>query len=103
MAPVLDQLLGGPWTERLELARAAGPLSHVGPGSAPFLIVHGEVDEVVLISESERLDAALRAAGVESRLIRVKGGGHGFGPDCEPSPEQVLELSYKFFDRWLKG
>jgi acetyl esterase/lipase len=100
---VLNQLLGGPWTERLEVARAASPLSYVGSGSAPFLVVHGEVDDVVPIDQSERLDAALRATGIQSQLIRVKGGGHGFGPDCDPGPERLLELGYEFFDRWLRA
>jgi acetyl esterase/lipase len=102
VAEVVDQLLGGPLAEHLELARAASPLAHVGPGSAPYLIIHGELDDVIPLEQSERLEAALRAAGVEATLIRVKGGGHGFGPEAEPNPDQLQELSIQFFDRHLK-
>lgn len=99
---VVEQFLGGPLAERLELARAASPLAHVTPTCPPFMIVHGDQDDVVPISESEKLDAALREAGVESALVRVRGGGHGFGPEADPTPEQLAEMMFEFFDRHLR-
>lgn len=102
LVQIMDQFMGGPLAERLELARSGSPLTYVGPGSAPFLIIHGDCDEIVPLNQSERLDAALRAAGVESTLIVVKRGGHGFGPDVDPTPERLFELGVQFFDRHLK-
>jgi acetyl esterase/lipase len=102
LTQIMDQFLGGPVEERLDLARLGSPIEYVSPESAPFLIIHGEADEIVPLEQSVRLDAALRAAGVESELIVVKGAGHGFPPECEPSPEQLLERCVEFFDRHLK-
>ena len=102
LAQVLDQLLGGPLAKRRVLARAASPVTYVGPTNAPFLIVHGDGDDIVPLNQSERLDAALRAAGVESKLVAVKGAGHGFPPEADPDPEAILQMSIEFFDRHLR-
>jgi acetyl esterase/lipase len=37
-------LLGGPVAEKKELARLAGPVTHVGEGDPPILILHGSKD-----------------------------------------------------------
>ena len=100
LVQLMDQFLGGSLAERLDLARAGSPLTYVGPASAPFLNIHGTVDEIVPFDQSVRLDAALRAAGVESTLVPVQGAGHDLQGD--PGPEQILELSIDFFDRHLK-
>lgn len=44
---------------------------------APVLILHGEADEVIPVAESERLAAALAAAGVAAEFDRVPAGRHG--------------------------
>lgn len=62
-------LLDGRPTERPRLARSASPALHAGPGSAPFLIFHGRDDVMVPVDQSERLHAALTAAGVPSTLM----------------------------------
>ena len=72
-------LLGGPVKDKKELAAKANPITYVTKDAAPFLIMHGDEDKLVPISQSELLDEALRKAGVESTLIRVAGNGHG-GP-----------------------
>jgi arylsulfatase len=71
------RLLGGPVRDRLELAREASALHHVSAGDAPFLILHGDRDPQVPLEQSQRLDAALRAAGVRSELVVLTGAGHG--------------------------
>ena len=64
----LAKLVGGPLRDRPELVKKANPIAFVGKDSAPFLIMHGEVDKLVPMSQSELLDAALRKAGIESTL-----------------------------------
>ena len=73
----LARLLGGRVRDHEELARLASPVSFVDKNAAPFLIMHGENDPIVPAQQSVVLDAALRAAGVESTLVIVPGGGHG--------------------------
>jgi acetyl esterase/lipase len=75
---VVVDLLGGPPSKRLDLARLASPVFHVGKQACPFCIVHGDQDAVVPLSQSIRLNDALQKAGVSSELHIVKGAGHGF-------------------------
>jgi len=49
-------------------ADALRPLSHVEPGAPPFLLLHGAADRDVYPVNSERLAAALAAAGVPAEL-----------------------------------
>lgn len=57
--------------------RAASPITYVTGDDAPMLLLHGDQDVIVTIAQSERMEAALKRAGVAVRLIRVPGGKHG--------------------------
>lgn len=76
---LLDKLMGGPVREHVELAKLASPTRHISRGDPPFLVMHGDNDDLVPISQSELLVKALEAAGVEVSMHVVKGAGHGFG------------------------
>jgi dipeptidyl aminopeptidase/acylaminoacyl peptidase len=71
------RLLGGSVAEREILARQASPVFQVSAGDAPFLILHGDADPEVPVEQSERLEIALREAGVECKLLLFSGAGHG--------------------------
>jgi arylsulfatase len=71
------KLLGGIVRDRPELARQASALHLVSADDPPFLILHGDQDEQVPLDQSQRLDAALKAAGVVSTLVVLPGAGHG--------------------------
>lgn len=71
-------LLGGRVQDKSEAARQASPVTHVSPGDAPFLTAHGTKDELVPYAQAQEIDAALKKAGVESLLIEITNGGHGF-------------------------
>jgi pectinesterase len=92
------KLLGAHQTEAPDLAAFASPAGHVSAGSPPFLIVHGEADTVVPISQSELLGERLREAGVESELIRVAGAGHDYADLLTP---EVGSRIVEFFRRNL--
>lgn len=89
-------LIGGPVQQNREKAARANPITYVTPDAPPFLILHGDKDDIVPINQSELLVAALRHAGVEAEYHVVAGAGHGF-----PGPEP-LEITARFFDRRLK-
>lgn len=59
-------------------ARRLSPLTYVRAGLPPVLIVHGEADAVVPISQSERLAAALRAEGDEVEFVSLPDADHGW-------------------------
>ena len=73
------RLLGGPAPQNRERARQASPLTYVSKDAAPFLIMHGDRDNLVPLSKASGLPQALRKAGVEVTLHIVKDNGHG-GP-----------------------
>lgn len=97
------QLIGGSYTEKADVVRAANPITYVTRDDPPFLIMHGENDNTVPIGQSELLDEALKKAGVEVTFVRVKNAGHGFGgAGTEPSREEIQKQIIAFFDKHLK-
>ncbi len=101
------KLCGGTIMAKADAWRQASPLLHVTPQCPPFLLVHGDKDDVVPIAQSERMEAALRKAGVSVEFVRVHGGGHGmiapFGrPRAEPDVETLYKKVAAFFDQHLK-
>jgi dipeptidyl aminopeptidase/acylaminoacyl peptidase len=94
------KLLGGPVQENKDKAAKANPITYVTKDTAPFLILHGDQDKTVPYSQSELLAEALKKAGVEVRLVKVEGAGHG-GPQFN-TPEN-RKLVEEFFDKHLKA
>jgi len=92
-------LLGGVVMDQPEKARAVSALHQVSKDDASFLIMHGMDDPGVPVDQSERLHAALKAAGVESTLKLIPGAGHG-GKEFD-SPESRV-LIQAFLDRHLQ-
>ncbi len=56
--------------------REASPITYVTPDDPPLLLIHGDADRQVPFQHSELMLAALEEQGVETRLIRIPGGGH---------------------------
>ena len=92
-------LLGGIVMDQPEKARAVSALHQASKDDVPFLIMHGMDDPGVPVDQSERLHAALKAAGVESTLKLIPGAGHG-GKEFD-SPESRA-LIRAFLDKHLK-
>ena len=78
------------------LARDASGLFHVSKDDPAFLIMHGEKDPGVPLSQSQRLHEALRDSGVASRLEVIPGAGHGGKEFNQPA---VRDLVSQFFKR----
>lgn len=95
----VSKLIGGPPQENKEKAAKASPITYVSKDAAPMLIMHGDKDNLVPISQSEELAAALKKAGVEVTFQVVKGNGHG-GPDFL-NPENRKRIA-DFFDKHLR-
>jgi acetyl esterase/lipase len=93
-------LLGGTTQQLPELARAASPVTYVGPGEPPpFLLIHGTADGLVPYSQSEALAQALEDAGGEVTLQPVPDADHIFlgAPDVTP----IVSASVAFLARHL--
>lgn len=70
-AAAAAQLVGGPLPEFRETAQRASPVVHASADDPPTLLLHGRRDADVPPEQARRLEAALRAAGVECRLELV--------------------------------
>ncbi|GIF25667.1 acetyl esterase/lipase [Actinoplanes tereljensis] len=69
-------LLGSPIKTRPDLVKFASPIPYASKHSPPFLIAQGEHDGLVPIDQSDRLFAALSAAGAPATYYLVPGAGH---------------------------
>jgi len=89
-------LIGGAVQQNKDKAAQASPLTYISKDDPPFLIMHGDKDNIVPYQQSELLRDALQKAGVPVTLKILTGAGHGFaGPEIE---KQVTE----FFEAHLK-
>lgn len=102
IAPQVNQAVFGvaPGGDTAPLA-AASPITYVGPGAPPFLVVQGADDQVVAPAQSTELVDRLTSAHNEVRLIMVKGAGHGLNQSgsspIEPDIETVSSDVSSFF------
>jgi acetyl esterase/lipase len=87
------------------LLQTYSPTTYVTPDDPPFLILHGDHDEIVPIEQSQILYDKLKAAGVPVEMVVVKNAGHGFSPvngDIQPSMPELVQMVVDFFDKYLK-
>lgn len=73
-----EAFIGGKNKPSSEMLRKASPISYVNKKLPPFLLLHGDMDELVPYEESVRYAEALQMAGNDAKLITVNGQGHGF-------------------------
>ncbi len=81
-----------------EAANVASPVAMVGPDMPPFLIVHGERDKIVPVSQSKLLDQKLREYQDTTTLLILPEAHHGFiGPELSTSSKQKLHDAVDMF------
>lgn len=82
------------------LAEGISPIVFVSDDDPPTLLVHGDADTLVPLSNSERIHAAFDEAGVENKLIVIEGAGHGFRGEAAA---QATEALAAWFEKHLNG
>jgi len=97
-----SQLIGAPIQEHPELAQRANPIRYIGPRTPPFLIVHGDADDTVILNQSQYLYRALRVPGLEATFHIVEGAGHGFRGASQAQLAEIDALVDAFFDTHLR-
>jgi ankyrin repeat protein/acetyl esterase/lipase len=75
--PALQLLLGGQPQDQPELAKLASPVDHVDPTDPPLLLIHGDQDPQVPISQSHELQGRYQECDRPVRLEVVHDGAHG--------------------------
>ena len=94
-----SQLIGGPIQENKEKVAIANPITYVSKDDPPFLLLHGDKDGAVPISQSELFKQSLDKTriAVEFRVLRGAGhGGRGF------PTSKMNKMILTFFDRHLR-
>ena len=83
-----------------ETLTAISPIAYVRAGRElpPFLLLHGDADDVVLFEDSEALYDKLTACGYEADLVQVKDAPH----EGNFWSMQLLEIVFDFIEKHLK-
>ena len=103
--PRLIETVFGTTDRNAEILKKASPVNHVSIDDPPFLLLHGELDKLVPLGQSQILYEKLKETGVPATLVIVKNAGHGFSEAASPilpSREEISKMVADFFDRHLK-
>ncbi len=92
-------LIGATPLDRPDLAKAASPISYIDKNDPPFLIYHGEKDNIVSNKQSKLFSAWLKHYGVKNELTIVKDAPH-FGTMYDV--EEIRNKVIAFLIQYLK-
>jgi acetyl esterase/lipase len=77
----LQNLVGGTPSTIPDIYHQSSPINFVSAQSPPTIILHGDMDVLVKISQSQALQNKLQSFGVASQMITYPGQGHDIWPD----------------------
>jgi len=82
-----------------DLLSLISPVNYVAPGRAlpPFLILHGDADDVVLYEDSEALYEKLIQNGYEADFVHVTGAPH----EDNFWSQELLEIIFAFIEKHI--
>lgn len=75
---------------------------HVRPDMPPVFLMNCKDDPIVDFRNSELLDSALSAKGVNHSYIRYSTGGHGFGANPEKTSQEAIGWKKEFIN-WFRN
>jgi len=81
-----------------EKAADYSPLLFVTPDDPPTLLIHGDKDELVNISNSQIIFDAFKKNNVKTDFITIPGAGHGFGGE---DAKRAMALTVNWFEQTL--
>jgi len=93
-----EKELGLPWENR-DLYTKLSPLTYVANIETPTLVLSGEVDWNIPVSQSEQLYMSLRRRGIATELIVYPGQSHGIRTPSYQKDRYERYLAW--FERWL--
>jgi len=98
---IVKRFLGGKdFDEAPEVYRLASPIHHVTDDDPPTLILHGTIDQVVSIAQSDALAEKLKETGLSYRYDRLEGWPHAMDM-AETVNRRCQSLMVEFFDKYL--
>jgi len=83
-------------------AERASPVSHLDQDDPPALLIHGEIDKVVPVAQSQAFYGVMQSKKVAGSLLVIKGVDHSFiGADADATrlaSLQALTATFEFID-----
>ncbi len=101
----LDRMVFGARSPADPILAEASPVTHITPDDPPFLILHGDKDPIIPVTQSQILHDRLVAGGVSSSSCTVHNAGHGFnaiGGPIDPPYATIAKTILGFFDEYLR-
>jgi len=99
----ITSFMGAPARFDQKRFRDAAPVTYVSADDPPFLLIHGDADRTVPYNQSEIMEAALKAAGVTVKLVRVPGGDHGSNFPGNTQQMDWPQMTLDWFETHLKA
>lgn len=96
----LDQFLPVDWVGNEAIFEEASPICRIIPGAPPFLVIHGEQDDIVPVSVSDAFVGALKENGIAVEYHRYPLEDHNFTNGSWP---QILATAIRFIRDRLIG
>jgi len=82
----------------------ASPVTHVTPDDPPFLLIHGDQDEVVPLEQSKLMYERLVQTGVPAQLVVVQNAEHAPiepGGPATPTLDEIYQMITDFLAKYL--
>lgn len=99
-SPGLVAAVKPPWDD-MRLFWEEAPISKAGNIRTPTLIIHGEADATVNVSQAREISRALSVLGVPNQLLIFPKEGHGFSTPSNDVTQ--LKALITWFDHYLLG
>jgi len=99
---VVTKFLGKPYSEIAKQYELASPYRHITPDDPPTLILHGTIDTIVPVQQSDMLAEKLKAAGVPCLYEKFEGWPHTMDIAL-PVNVRCQWLMNKLFNQYLNG
>jgi dipeptidyl aminopeptidase/acylaminoacyl peptidase len=96
-------ILGGLLSDKQDMAKKLSPVEWINRNSAPVLLLHGEEDKVLPISQSTYLLEIGKERGADIQLLRIKNAEHSFnGENISPSMDEINNIAAEYIITKLK-
>ncbi|MBI2968428.1 MAG: S9 family peptidase, partial [Bacteroidetes bacterium] len=88
------------WYDNMQLVWDRSPMAHINNAKTPTLIIHGEKDLRVPISQGEELYYGLKTKGIDVQLVKYKRQGHGISE--REGQLDFMKRTLEWFEKYLK-
>ena len=105
--PAVEKYLGCKPADCRATAELASPVTHLDKDDPPALLIHGNIDKVVPLAQSQKFHDAMLAKKIPCKFLMIDGVGHSFvGADADSTRRaslQALEATFAFIDATARG